>query len=154
MHNIPSGTRIKDCYILFEKDLRKIYKARDVADLDELDEKIRKLESEKSSTNLKLGELISEKVGEDALKVHKDKINSLKMEISIFLIQKSGLLAFSLENQLMNYVSEYITYLSLDIKKDDEWERMFKSYEEFKHYQDEKLIEKAAYYSILLEYRT
>ena len=148
------GELIQDKNILLEKDLRKIYKDRDVADLDELDEKIRKLESEKSSIQLKLGESISEKVGESALKVHKDKIELLKTEITILLIQKSNLLTFSLENQLMVYVSEYITYLSLDIKKDDEWERMFKSYTDFKQYKDDKLIEKAAYYSMLLEYRT
>jgi len=147
------GELIQEKNILLEKDLRKIYKERGIADVDELDEKIRKLEAEKNSTQLKLGESISEKVAEVALKVHKDKIDALKTEISILLIQKSNLFTFSLENQLMNYVSEYITYLCLDIKKDDEWQRMFKSYKEFKQYKDEKLIEKAAYYSILLEYR-
>jgi len=63
------------------------------------------------------------------------------------------LLEFSLENQLLNYVAEIITYLSLDIKTDTgRWVRLFKTIEDFRVYDDNELINTAGVYTMLLQY--
>ena len=145
------GELIQDKNVLLESDLIKEYKKRDI-NIEELDKEISKFESEKRSNNLKLGESIANKVGESALKVYRDKINNLKDEITIKLITKSGLLAYSLENRLATYVSKVITYLSLEIDQNGEWIRVFKTYDEFNRCLDENLLGKAGAYSIKLHY--
>lgn len=145
------GQLIQDDNVLLESDLRKIYKKRGM-DVNELDEEIRKLELEKNSQELKLGEAIANKIGNTVLKTYKIKIEEIQDNITLSLIKKSGLLAYSLENRLLNYVAEIITYLSLEVKKEDEWIRAFKTFEDFRQYPDEVLIEKAGGYSIKLHY--
>jgi hypothetical protein len=66
--------------------------------------------------------------------------------------QKTLLLEFSLENQLLNYVAQIITYLSLDELKDGVWQRMFNSLEDFQTYTDEGLINTAGQFSMVLQY--
>jgi hypothetical protein len=57
----------------------------------------------------------------------------------------------TLENQLLGYVAEYITYLTIDILEGEKWERVFKTYEEFINCKDEQLLNKAGYRSMLLQ---
>ena len=59
---------------------------------------------------------------------------------------------FTFENQLLNYVSMVITYLSLDELKDGTWQRMFSTLEDFENYDNGNLINKAAIYSMTLQY--
>jgi hypothetical protein len=145
------GQLMKDKDIFMEKDLIIQYKERGI-NIDELDEQIKKLNSEDLDLQIKLGESISKNEGEPILKTYKDQILELRTKKQIINTQKNLLLQFSLENSLLNYVAQVITYLSLDIKKEDKWQRMFLTLEAFQTYEDNELIDKAGSYSILLQY--
>ena len=143
------GKLIQDKDILLEKDLIRVYKERGL-DLEEINEQIRKLDTERYSITLKLGESIANKIGESVLKEYKDQIESLTNRIYLFSLQKSNLLTYSLENQLANYIVKALTYLSLEVFKDEKWVKAYKSIEDFEKNIDEKLIEKSIYYSMLI----
>jgi hypothetical protein len=145
------GQLMKDKDIFLEKDLITQYKERGI-NIDELDDQIKKLNAEDLDLQIKLGESISKNENETILKTYKDQIEELRTKKQIINTQKTLLLEFSLENALLNYVYQIICYLSLDEKKEDKWQRMFEKLEDFQTYSDEKLINKAASYSILLQH--
>ena len=142
---------LQDKDILLEKDLIIVYKERGI-DILEIDSKMKKLEVEKDSLKLKLGEAIANKEGEAILKTYKEQISELRDNIYLLTIQKSNLLTYSLENQLANYVAKILTYLSLYKKVRDDWGRVFKNLEEFEKCNDEILLQKAACRAMLLQY--
>jgi len=145
------GQLIQDKDILFEKDLIRIYKERGI-DLEKIDEEIKKFEAEELDLQLKLGEAISKNEPETILKSYKEQIETLRIKKRVLTTQKTLLLEFSLENQLLNFVAEVITYLSLDKLDNNKWIKMFNSLENFLIYEDNKLIEKAAQCSMALQY--
>jgi hypothetical protein len=142
---------MKDTDILLEKDLIIQYKNRGI-NIDELDEQIKKLNAEEFELEIKLGESISKNENETILKTYKDQIIELRTKKQIINTQKTLLLEFSLENALLNYVYQIITYLSLEELKEDKWQRMFLTLNDFQKYPDESLINKAGSYSLLLQY--
>jgi hypothetical protein len=145
------GQLLKDNDILLEKDLITQYKERGI-DINELNEQINKINSEELDLQMKLGESISKNEEELIFKTYKEQVCELRRKKRILNTQKNLLLEFSLENALLNYVAQVITYLSLEEKKDEKWQRMFKTLEDFQKYPDEELINKAGTYSILLQY--
>jgi hypothetical protein len=145
------GQLIKDPDILLEKDLIATYKERGI-NIDEIDEQIKKIDSEDLGLQMKLGESISKNEGDVIFKTYKEQIQELIVLRQVLRAQKILLLEFSLENSLLTYVAQIITYLSLDEYKDGVWNRMFKSLEDFQNYKDESLINKSAQYSMLLQY--
>jgi hypothetical protein len=145
------GQLLKDKDILLEKDLIIQYKERGI-NIEEIDEEVKKLHAEEVDLYMKLGESISKNENETILKTYKDKIEELITKKQILETQKTLILALSLENTLLNYAAQVITYLSLEEKVENRWQRMFKTLEDFQKYPDEKLINKAGAYSILLQY--
>ena len=145
------GQLMKDKDIFLEKDLIIQYKERGI-DIEDLDEQIKKIGAEQYDLQIKLGEAISKNEGEPVLKGYKEQIEDLMTHKQIINTQKNLLLEFSLENSLLNYVAQVITYLSLEEKIDNKWQRMFNSLEAFQTYEDEKLINKAGSYSMILQY--
>ena len=137
--------------ILLEKDLIKVYKERGI-NIDELDDQIKKINAEELDLQIKLGEAISKNEPETILKTFKEQIEELKTKRQILNTQRTLLLEFSLENSLLNYVYQIITYLSLEKQDGKKWQRMFQTLEAFQTYEDEQLINKAATYSMLLQY--
>jgi len=146
------GQLLKDKDILLEKDLIKQYKERGIDIEIEIDDKIKKINAEELDLQLKLGESISKNEGESILKTYKDKIEELRITKKIQKTRRNLLLELSLENSLLNYIAQIITYLSLEEKVDDKWQRMFNSLEAFQTYEDEQLIDKAGTYSMFLQY--
>lgn len=144
------GEYLQDKNILMEKDLIKIYKDRGI-DIEAIDDSMKKLSAEIVDIQLKLGEALSKHETDAILNNYKSKIETLQAEKKIKFLQKTDLLSMSLENQLLNYEAEIITFLTLEISKDSKWERLFASYEDFINCEDEALINKAGTRSILLQ---
>lgn len=142
---------LKDPDVLFEKKLIECYKEKGI-NINEIDEEITKYTSEKINKELKLGEALSKNSGDAILKTYKEEITNLNAKINILIIQKSDLLAYSFENQLLNYVAKCISYLSFDIFENNDWKRTFSTLEEFSKYKDEVLIGKATKYALILQY--
>ena len=142
-----------DNYVfLTEKALIKQLKERGDIDLDATNEEIKKLESEESALQLKLGEAIANNSDDKILEEYKKQIEDLRIKKMVLNTQKTLILEFSLENQLLNYVSKVITMLSTDILIDEEWKKLWNSVEEFEKEQDNNLVEVAAKYAMILQY--
>jgi hypothetical protein len=146
------GQLIQDGDILLEKDLIKVLKEKRGIDLDQNIDDIKKLQAEELALQLKLGESISKNEGETILKNYKEQIEEIRIKIQILNAQRTLLLEFSLENQLLNYVAKIITYLSLYVMEDGTWIRAFKNLEEFDICSDDKLINLSGQYSMILQY--
>lgn len=145
------GQLIQNKNILLEKDLIKVLKERGI-DLDSSNDEVRKYDAEESSLQMKLGEAIAKNEPGGILEEYKKQIEDLRLKKAIINTQKTLLLEYSLENQLLNYVAKIITYLSSDILVDGSWKRLFNSIEEFENYSDDGLVEKLASYSMILQY--
>ena len=145
------GQLMRDKDIFLEKDLIKQYKERGI-DIEEIDSQIQKLHAEELDLQVRLGEAISKNDMETVLKSYKEQIEDLRVKIQVLQTQKNLLLEFSLENALLSFVAQAITYLSLEEKTDNGYQRMFKTLDDFQKYEDNKLIEKAASYSMILQY--
>jgi hypothetical protein len=144
------GQLLKDKDVFLEKDLIVQYKERGI-NIDELDDQAKKFTAEELELQMKLGEAISKSESETILKNYKEQIEDLRTKKSILFTQKNLLLELSLENALLSYVAQIITYLSLELLEGKTWKRMFTSLESFQKYEDNRLIDKAASYSILLQ---
>lgn len=145
------GQLIQDKDILLEKDLIKVLIGRGI-DIDSSNDEIRKYDAEESSLQMKLGEAIAKNEPGGILEEYKKQIDDLRLKKAIINTQKTLLLEYSLENQLLNYVAKVITYLSSDILVDGVWKRLFNSFTEFENYSDDKLIEDLAIHSMRLQY--
>ena len=146
------GQLLQDKDILLEKDLIKQYKDRGI-NIEELDDKIKKIESEMFNLRMKLGEAIEKKEGNTILDTYRQQVEDLISEKNIIVAQKSMLLEFSLENQLLSYVYQILTYLSLECLNENAWKRMFDTFERFEKAteKEEKIINKAAQYIVALQ---
>jgi hypothetical protein len=137
---------------LTEKALIKLLKERDDIDVNTINDDIKKVEAEENNLMLKLGEAISKNEMEIVLKTYKEQIEDLRVKRMTLDTQKTLILEFSLENQILGYQSKFITYLTLEIKDNNTWERLFNTLEEFDDCLDDSLKEEAARYSVLLQY--
>ena len=144
------GEYLQDKNILLEKDLIKVYQDRGI-DIAKLDDEMKKFSAEIVDAQIKLGEALSKHESETILSTYKEKIEQLQTEKRLKFLQKTDLLTMSLENQLLNYESEIITFLTLEKLNDNKWEKVFTSYEDFINCEDEALINKAGTRSILLQ---
>jgi len=135
---------------LLEKDLIKVLKDRGM-NIDEIDDDLKKLDSEFSRIQLELGESLSKNEGEAILKTYEDNIQAIISQKQVLSTQRNLLLTYSLENCLENYVYQVITFLSLEKLEDELWIKAFDTLEDFQNYKDENLIIKAGQFSILLQ---
>ena len=101
------GQLLKDPDILLEKDLIALYKERG-EDINEIDEQIKKLESEDFGLQMKLDEAIAKNEGEQIFQTYKEQIQALIVQRQVLKTQKILLLEFSLENNLLSYVAQVI----------------------------------------------
>lgn len=144
------GELLKDKDILFEKEIKKLYKERGI-DIDEIDDKIRKAQNEIKAVNLKLGESLTKKSEPESIfKTYKNQIEDLMKEINALYIQKGNLLENSFEKTLEHYIIKVIAFLSLEIKQEDNYVQAFEKIEDF--LKQDELLGKAIGYSMVLHY--
>jgi hypothetical protein len=145
------GQLLKDKDILLESDLIIAYQEKGI-DIEDLDKKIKNLNSQLLDQNYKLGEALVKTPGDTILNTYKQEIIKLNYKLRELIIQRSHLLEYSLENYLQNFVEQAISYLCLDIKVEDKWIRAFNSLDDFMTSNDH-LINLTAMYSMYLHHR-
>lgn len=120
-------------YIYYpEKALRKLYKDRGI-DIEALEETMKPLEKQKQDFQEKLGKALTENVAENQLSIYKTEISRLNDEILEIYMNRNQLLEYSLENQSLSFLYEYLTYLITDVQNEKgEWIKAFNSFEEFR----------------------
>ena len=142
---------VNDKSMLFKKQWAKKYKEKGI-DLDKMDIDVIALQNKVESIMLRLAKSQNDK---DVKKL-RDEIVELRTEQAMISVEKTDLLSYSIEDQLMIAVNSYYAYLLLEkpveINEDDKevedgkWIRVFDKYEEFTVSQDSDLITKTYRY--------
>lgn len=142
---------VNDKSMLFKKQWVKKYKEKGI-DLDKMDIDVIALQNKVESIMLRLAKSQNDK---DVKKL-RDEIVELRTEQAMISVEKTDLLSYSIEDQLMIAVNSYYAYLLLEkpveINEDDKevedgkWVRVFDKYEDFTVSQDSDLITKTYRY--------
>ena len=136
---------IRDKTYMLEADLKKQFKERGI-DLDEMTERVKNLEREKDSLQLKLGEAIVKQASDSELKTYKEQIATIKERQLELLNEKNNYLEFSIENQLFGESYSYLLFLCAEKLIDEKWVKAWATYQDFE-VSDEELVRTLAYYS-------
>ncbi len=121
---------LKDKTFLLEKDLRKLYKEREI-DIDLLEKQILEFEQQKSVLRLKLGQAIKEGKGLPELEQFKKEILDLNSQSENLMTQKNQLLEFSIENQVTIDLYSYLIYAVSEKFDGASWVKVWSSMDEF-----------------------
>jgi uncharacterized protein YbgA (DUF1722 family) len=114
-----------------EAELRKLYKARGV-DIEKMEEQLRMLEKRKQDLYLSLGKMLKEKASDQDCQVLRDEVQSVIGEQTKISIEKTNLLQYSVETNVLVHVYTYLAYLVSEEKREQTWTRIFASLDEFK----------------------
>ena len=109
--------------------------------IEEVQSQLSKFGAEKEEDNKAIFEL-------------KNKIYNLMIERNGISLEKSDLLADSIEQELLVMINTYTAYLVLEKKVKDKWVRVFKTYKDFMDSDNESLLEKTGSYLGMLIFRT
>lgn len=149
--------RTRKYYELLEDDkyklrevLIKMYKEKQNLDIEELDNKIIKLQSQINDLRVKTITAKDKKTQ----KTFRDEIIYLLEKQTSLSIKKKELLQYSIEEELIEHCNYYLTYLVLENKIEDKWKKAFITYNDFLNSLDDELILKAINYLSLLIQRT
>ncbi len=134
-----------------EEDLIKAYKERNI-DIPQMNRRLDKLCNDKEKLMMKLGEGLSKKASVPELDLYRKEIEKILLEIQDISLKKTGLLEFSIENQVLLYFYAYLTYLMAEKlikgkdlgegkKESDKWVRVWSKYEEYENEQEDLIIE-------------
>ena len=134
---------ISDDSFLFRKQWKKKYKAKGI-DIDKMDEKINLYTSDMRNKLLRLAKIVNNIKEIETLKTEIEDLREKQFALSM---EKTDLLSYSLEDQLMIFSNGYLTYLMLERKTEDkQWVRHYESYESFEKSNNSELINTALYY--------
>ena len=133
---------------IFREQWIKKYKDKGI-DIVDMEHQIRLKQTEIESLLLRLAK---SSTPED-IDTLKNQILALRSEQADLTIKKGELLSYSIEDSLMVYINQYVSYLMLEKKDGENWFKAFENYEAFTN-TDTKLINKAYYYMTRLIYET
>lgn len=145
------GQLLQDKDVLLKSEMIELYKQRGI-NVSEITEQINKIDVELFDKKIKLGEALSKNEVESILNAYKEEIELLQVQKQILITRESMLFEFALENVLLSFIAQAVSYLSLEIYENDTWRRLFKSFEEYSQCEDEELINKAGVASMVLQY--
>jgi len=135
---------LSDDKYMLEDVLKAKYKAKGV-DIDRMFSDNQYLEVNRNNLQYKLGELLK-KTPEDTegAKSLKEEIEKIEQQQYLLSIKKTNLLQYSIENQVLIYVYQYLTYLVTEKKEGDKWVPAWSSFDDFRN-SNEKLVNTASF---------
>ena len=134
---------LKDHEYFLEKDLKKMYSERGI-DIDAMTKQIINLGNKKTALQIKLGEALKKEASDADCLALKKEIESIEQDQRAVAMEKQTLLEFSIENQVILHMYNYMTYVISEKLVQDKWVKAFKSFEEFMQ-SDEELVTKLAF---------
>jgi len=138
---------IKADDMLFRKQWVALYKEKDI-DINKMEDDIKRKQEEIKSLLLRLVKVQDIK----SIQTLKEDISRLRSEQYDIVIEKTDLLKFCIEDQLLLHVNTYTTYLCLERQEGDKWIRNFETFDEFEKCTDADLMPKAFEYISVLIY--
>jgi len=141
---------LKDENVLSEKMIIKKYREKGLIDINDLDEEIKKINANINEYRMKLGEELSGNANKEICEKYKSKIQELFVESYGIEIRKQNILFTSFEEQLRNFGTKYLAYLSVEKEnpesEKEEYIKAFKTLDDFL-VQEEELVGKIILYS-------
>jgi hypothetical protein len=134
---------LKDTEYSLENDLKKLYLSRGI-DIDGMDKQINSLSNKKMSLQIKLGEALKKESSDSDCKAIKLEIESIEQEQRQIIMNKQSLLEFSIENQVVLHMYNYMTFIITEKLEGDKWIKAFKTFDEFMK-SDDELVTKLAF---------
>jgi len=134
---------------LSEKDLKELYKKRGI-DIDKMTRKISQLQFKEKELLERLGKFIKENNSEPQLEQLREEIETIRLEIQNTSGDKTTLLEFSIENQLLSYIYHYFTFLCSSKKDGENYIPVWKTIEDLYNTDDEELVNKLNTYMAML----
>ncbi len=131
---------VRDKSMLFRKQWIKQYKEKGI-DIDKMEIDMVSLQNKIEDIMLRLAKIQNEK---DVKKLT-EEIVKLREEQAMISIEKTDLLSYSIEDQLMIAVNSYYAYLLIEKiseKEEKNWVKVFDKYEDFTNSQETELINK------------
>jgi len=138
---------IKDDEMLFRKQWVDLYKKKNI-DINKMEDDIKRKQSEIESLLLRLVKVTDP----GSITTLKDDILKLRSAQFDLTIEKTDLLQYSIEDQLLLHDNTYTTYLVLERKENDKWVRHFNNFKDFQKCTDADLMAKAFEYMSILIY--
>lgn len=136
---------------LMEKEIIKLYKERNIANLDEMDGEIKKLWKEINDLRIKQGKALEDKEPESILKNYDEQLTDCFDNINGIVYQKSIILENSFEKTLEHYIVKVASWLSLQKLEGEQYKRAFDTIDDFLK-SDEELITITVSYSLALNH--
>ena len=134
---------------LSEKDVTNLYQQRGI-DIPRITKKIEALNIKENENLYKLGEELKNTQNPKQMDFYKSEIINIREEKSNLINERTALLEFTIENQLLMYLYNKFTQLVTEKKTDGgDWTKVWKTYEEFIE-GDEVLINVASMYLTLI----
>lgn len=131
-----------------EMDLKALYLKRNI-DIDAMSVSMSNKIKRRDELMLQLGELIKNSASEEDLRKLKEEVQLLQEEIKLISINKTSLLEFSIENQVLIYTYSFLTFLISEKKEGEVWVKVWKNFDEFQN-DSTSIGNKLAYYTTLI----
>lgn len=138
---------IKDSTYMFRKQWIEIYKEKGI-DIDKMDHEMVEIQNDINQLFLRLAKTESKN---DIEKLKTDIINKKKRQAEIS-VEKSNLLNYSIEDQLLVAINSFYSFVVLEKVSENQWTKVFKTHKEFMESNDTELINKTFYYINFLIY--
>lgn len=132
---------LKDKEMLFRKQWVELYKTKGV-DIDKMETAILTKQAEIKQLLLRLVKLEDP----NSVKTISVDIEKLRSEQYELVVEKTDLLQYSIEDQLLIHVNSYTSYLALELKKEETWVKAFGSFVDFQNCNDMNLMAKTFEY--------
>ena len=134
---------------MLKEELIGLYKEKHNIDIEEKENKIKKLQGEIKKLQNRLAPE-KDKKSQEVLKKEIRNIEKIQDKLSRDIEEY---LDCSIEHELLEFGNLYLVYLSLEVKKEDKWERLFENYNDFLNTENENIIFNATYYLSILIYK-
>lgn len=139
---------LKDKDWVLRDELVKLYLTKGI-DIKDIERTIKKY-TYKIEENQKKLATTTDKVGIEAFE---NEIKFLEDEQKKLINKKAELLEYCIEEELSEYSNLFLLYSVLEIKKEDKWERLFKSFDDLMSSDNEGMIIEGAGSLALLLFR-
>ena len=134
---------------LSESDLKNLYRERGI-DVDKMLKQITTLKGEEKDLMFKLGELLKNDGPKKQAELYRKDIEITRDKMSTLTMERTGLLEFAIEHQVLIYVYSYYTILVTEKKEEDKWVRVWSSVEEMSKGEAELVTQATTYTAVII----
>lgn len=116
--------------------LIKLYKEKGGIDIVDMERTIKKYDYKIEQTQKKLAPTTDK----EGIEIYKEEIKNLQKEQGEIIDKKAELLEYCIEEELKEYFNLFLLSAVLEIKKEDKWVKVYKTFSDFMESDNEELV--------------